>query len=73
MANIHDPVSNETSLERVTKADDQSITSIQLYLNEGNNEGETLDKQSWVCALHIIFDSQLSGYCLSMMIAFSPL
>lgn len=40
VANIHDPSNNETSLERVNKADTQSIDSILLYLHDGENEGE---------------------------------
>ena len=48
MANIHDPQNNLTSLERVDKANDQSITSILLYLNNGNNQGE-VPTSNWDC------------------------
>ena len=37
LANIHDQDNPDTTLERVNIESDQSITSLLLYLNEGNN------------------------------------
>lgn len=59
VANIHEPQNNLTSLERINKADDQTITSILLYLNNGNNEGE-------VPASNWDFDTSLQIYLMHL-------